>query len=74
MSATQHNRVIAKLPPSRQLAELEYKYRGGLFAGDAEREALKRMIYRCSDVNTGMFADDVLPEDDRNTDDLIPAI
>ncbi len=69
----QQNRNIAKLPPSRQLAELQYKYRGGLFAGEEEREALKRIIYKSKQIETGLFGSDDLPEDDRSTDDLIPA-
>ncbi len=73
MSALQkQNRDIAKLPPRRQLLELEHRFGGGLFSGEAEREGLKRMIYP-KQPGQGLFADDGLPEDDRETDDLMPA-
>lgn len=67
------NRDIAKLPPRRQLLELEHRFSGGLFAGEAEREALKRMIYP-KQPGQGLFADERLPEDDRETNDLQPVI
>lgn len=74
MNMKKQNRDIAKLSPRRQILELEHRFSGGLFSGETEREALRRIIYPKQEFTSGLFADERLPEDDRETNDLQPVI